>query len=286
MPYVSLPILAKLDPRNILRALNSIDAQAAEDRKQVNAAQQTNRIWLIIMLACVSLLMVHYLKNSSALLELIRLTEGVFNVKHYEWLNAFRSHPYRELMGYVWWGFWQLLCFLVMPMVMVKYIFKQNLNEYGWQWGKVSDHWLGYVLLLSPIMVFAIIVSFRSDFAHHYPFYKKAHLSWLDLLAWESIYILQFVAIEFFFRGFIVNGLRIKFGSLSIAVMCLPYLMLHFPKLWLESTGAIAFGFFLGILALRSRSIWGGVMVHVGIALMMDVAAMLQGKGLPDIWLR
>jgi membrane protease YdiL (CAAX protease family) len=62
--------------------------------------------------------------------------------------------------------------------------------------------------------------------------------------------------------------------------------MLHFPKLWLESFGAISFGFFLGILALRSKSIWGGVGVHVAIALMMDSMAMMQTKGFPDQFMR
>jgi len=38
-------------------------------------------------------------------------------------------------------------------------------------------------------------------------------------------------------------------------------------------------------LALRSRSIWGGVMVHVTIALTMDIAALLQGRGLPGAFL-
>jgi membrane protease YdiL (CAAX protease family) len=66
----------------------------------------------------------------------------------------------------------------------------------------------------------------------------------------------------------------------------LPYLMLHFPKLWPESFGAILFGFFLGVLALLSRSIWGGVGVHVGIALTMDIAALLQTRGLPDSFWR
>ena len=115
---------------------------------------------------------------------------------------------------------------------------------------------------------------------------NAGHKSWLDLILWECIYILQFIAVEFFFRGFLVNGLRIPFGSLSIAVMCLPYLMLHFPKLWLESFGAISFGFLLGILALRSKSIWGGVAVHVAIALTMDFMAMMQTKGFPELFMR
>jgi len=60
--------------------------------------------------------------------------------------------------------------------------------------------------------------------------------------------------------------------------------MIHFPKPWLEATGAIFFGLFLGILALRSRSIWGGVAVHTGVALSMDIAALLQRGTLPTCW--
>jgi transketolase C-terminal domain/subunit len=40
------------------------------------------------------------------------------------------------------------------------------------------------------------------------------------------------------------------------------------------------------ILALRSKSIWGGVGVHVAIALMMDSMAMMQTKGFPDQFMR
>ncbi len=61
--------------------------------------------------------------------------------------------------------------------------------------------------------------------------------------------------------------------------------MIHFPKLWLEATGAILFGLFLGILALRSRSIWGGFLVHAGVAVSMDVASLIkQGKIPTEFW--
>lgn len=276
----------RLNPKQILTALSAIDDEAKAERALLNDDAERKRVWLVIIVACVCLLMVHYLKYSSVLAETIRLSENWFDVNNHQWSREFRQHPYRELLGYVWWGAWNVLCFLVIPMITIKYILKQPLKHYGWQIGSVKQHWLGYVLLASPIMFFAFLVSFREDFSNHYPFYNLAHKSWFDLILWECIYILQFIAVEFFFRGFLVNGLRIPFGSLSIAVMCLPYLMLHFPKLWLESFGAISFGFLLGILALRSKSIWGGVGVHVAIALMMDCMAMMQTKGFPDQFMR
>lgn len=276
----------KLNPKQIFIALKVIDQEAKEDRQNVDEDTERRRVWWVIIVACVCLLMVHYLKYSSVLVDTIRMLEEGFDITRHHWVRAYNSNPYRELLGYTWWGFWNVLGFLVIPMLVIKYVLKQPFKNYGWQLGSVKEHWLGYVLLASPIMFFAFLVSFRDDFSQHYPFYSLSHKSWLDFVLWECIYILQFIAVEFFFRGFLVNGLRIPFGSLSIAVMCLPYLMLHFPKLWLESFGAISFGFFLGILALRSKSIWGGVGVHVSIALMMDCMAMMQSKGFPDQFMR
>ena len=275
-----------LNPKQILGFIQAIDQEAERERKRVADEVLLKRAWIVIAVSCVCLLAVHYLKYSNNLNTVIPAFQQLFSIDNNDWLRAYRYSEYRDLWGYLWWGSWHYLFFLLVPMLTIKLVLKQNLSEYGWQWGSVHKHWLGYVLLTTPILLFAFLVSFREDFANHYPFYKFAHFSWFDLIAWECIYILQFVAVEFFFRGFLVNGLRVKFGSLSVAVMCLPYLMLHFPKLWLESTGAILFGFFLGILALRSKSIWGGVGVHVAIALMMDMAALAQTKGFPEQWMR
>lgn len=38
------------------------------------------------------------------------------------------------------------------------------------------------------------------------------------------------------------------------------------------------------ILALRSRSIWGGFFVHAGVAVGMDVASMLRQDRIPDVF--
>ena len=159
----------RLNPKQILTALSAIDNEAKADRALLNDDAERKRVWLVIIVACVCLLMVHYLKYSSVLAETIRLAENWFDVNNHQWSREFRQHPYRELLGYVWWGAWNVLGFLVIPMVTIKYILKQPLKNYGWQMGSVKQHWLGYVLLASPIMLFAFLVSFREDFANHYP---------------------------------------------------------------------------------------------------------------------
>jgi len=267
--------LTWLSPRFIKQQIADIDAEHSE--------QPRSHAWVVIGVACLCLLLVHYGKYSSNFREILATLDAWLSMNG-EWIRAYRTSEYRELIGYLWWGSIHLLGFILLPMLVIRYGLRQRLNEFGWQWGRVHEHWPGYFLLTLPIMVFAIIASFGPEFSRHYPFYDEAHRSGFDLVSWEVIYITQFIAVEFFFRGFLVNGLRPHFGSLSVAVMCLPYLMLHFPKLWPESFGAILFGFFLGVLALMSRSIWGGVFVHVAIALTMDLAALIQTKGLPQQW--
>ncbi|OUS26696.1 hypothetical protein A9Q99_15830 [Gammaproteobacteria bacterium 45_16_T64] len=270
---------SRFHPRRFFALLDQIDKDSLSDSLDGSAR---NRLLGSLLIAAACLLFVNYAKNADFFYGMIKLVSSWFDVRPYVVFQAMKVQPYFSIYSQAWWGFVNVLGYLLIPMLCVKFIMKQSVRDYGWQWGDVTAHKWWYVLLASPIMIFAILVSFRPDFSSHYPFYPLAYRSWSDFVLWECIYMSQFVAVEFFFRGFLVNALKPRLGSLSIVVMCLPYLMIHFPKPWLESTGAILFGLFLGILALRSRSIWGGVLVHITIALTMDVAALLQGKGLPS----
>jgi membrane protease YdiL (CAAX protease family) len=109
--------------------------------------------------------------------------------------------------------------------------------------------------------------------------------SLLDLLAWESQYLATFVAVEFFFRGYLLFGLRRLLGSLSIFAAMVPYCLVHVLKPPSEALGSIVAGVLLGTLALRTGSIWCGVLLHSFIALAMDLLAAWQGHRLPSqLW--
>jgi len=96
------------------------------------------------------------------------------------------------------------------------------------------------------------------------------------LLFWELSYGIYFLVLEFFFRGFMIFSLARYLGSFSIFVMTIPYVMVHFGKPFAETLGSIIAGIFLGTLALRTRSIFGGVFIHITIAWSMDILALLQ----------
>ncbi|MDO3388716.1 CPBP family intramembrane metalloprotease [Gilvimarinus sp. SDUM040013] len=272
--------LTHLNPAHILSILDAIDAEAPS--YSLDRRASLRRIMAVLACVCVCLLLVHYGKYSSNLRTLLTWFGAI---QGQDFIAELRANGFLELAGYAWWSGVHLVGYVLLPALVIRFILKERVLDMGWRWGETHSHWLGYLLLVTPILFFVYLVSLGQDFVHHYPFYGQASRSWLDLIAWELLYIAQFVFLEFFFRGFMLNALRPALGANAIWVMCVPYLMIHFPKLWLEATGAILFGLFLGILALRSRSIWGGVAVHVTIALAMDFAALWRKSGLPDVWL-
>ena len=78
---------------------------------------------------------------------------------------------------------------------------------------------------------------------------------------------------------------RKSLGSGAIFAMCVPYCMIHYGKPYLEATGAVIAGIALGSLAMRTKSIYSGFLVHVSVALTMDFTALALRHGIPtSLW--
>ncbi len=261
-----------LHPGRILSALDVIDQTG--DSYSLSRPESLRRAFYTLAGVCVALLFIHYGRYASNV--------SVF-IGDDAW-QSLRNSGWDQMLGYIWWTVCHFLGYVLLPWLIIRFVFKQRMQDFGWRFHQTAEHWRGYLLLLSPILVFVLLASFGDDFVNHYPFYQYAGRSWFDLLLWEMLYLSQFVFLEFFFRGFMLHALRPAIGANAVWVMCVPYLMIHFPKLWLEATGAILFGLFLGILALQSRSIWGGVLVHAGVALSMDIAALARKLEIPSQW--
>ena len=115
-------------------------------------------------------------------------------------------------------------------------------------------------------------MSFQSE----YLIYRLApgESLWPRWFIWEIGYALQFVAVEFLFRGFMVHGLRPQFAGFAVGIMTIPYCLIHFGKPWQETCAAVLAGLALGWLSLRTRSIWWGVLLHVSVAWSMDTLSL------------
>lgn len=191
---------------------------------------------------------------------------------------------YDSLYGYGWWTFARVFGYVVIPLVSWKIIFRHDsILDMGLRVrGLLSHAWI-YLLGLAIVLPSVFIVSHQPDFGSYYPFYKLSSRSWVDLIAWEIMYFAQFFALEIFFRGFWLSGLRKTLGSAAIFAMCVPYCMIHYGKPYLEAGGAVLAGIFLGSLSMRTKSIYSGFFLHITVALLMDMLALMHRNALPKV---
>jgi len=187
---------------------------------------------------------------------------------------------YWELRGFAWWSGWRVFGYVVVPMLVLACLPGQRIADYHVSpRGFVKHLWI-YLAMFGAVLPAVLAASTTAAFRQTYPFYRIANRSHADLVLWELLYAAQFLSLEFFFRGFILQGLRRALGANAIFVMLVPYCMIHFGKPLPETCGAIGAGLILGTLAMRTRSIWGGVLIHVGVATTMDILAL---RGCPPL---
>ncbi len=135
-----------------------------------------------------------------------------------------------------------------------------------------------YVALFVASVPFIAVAASNPEFLARYPFYRLAEgESWVPYLAaWWVLYAVQFVALEFFFRGFMVHALKDHLGVAAVFVMVVPYAMIHFNKPMVEALAAIVGGTVLGFFSLQGRSIWPAAALHIAIAASMDLFALFR----------
>jgi len=233
---------------------------------------------IALLVTTLVLLGVHYLKFATVFEAVM---QGVLGDEAFIKL---RQYQYFALFAELWWGLCHLVGYVIVPILVIKFLFKERIRDYGFAWNQTNRYLPWCIFIAALVVSFAYFASYRSDFLNHYPFYGLAQRSIVDLLMWECIYIAQFLFLEFFFRGFLLHSCHRRFGATALFVMIVPYVMIHFSKPWLEASGALLFGLVLGIIAMRSHSIWGGVFVHTSVALAMDIMALVQTGRFPANW--
>ncbi len=188
--------------------------------------------------------------------------------------GVFRRDPRARLWSLEVWALTRFLYWALVPAAVIRFVFRERLADYGLKltgWHRKLWVYAGALAVVLPLVwAFGGTESFQRT----YPFYRQAGNSLFDLLAWEAGYGLQFFAVEFFFRGVLVHGLKHRFGVYVVFIQTIPYCMIHFGKPLPETLGAIIAGVALGLMSLWTRSIWLGFLVHVTVAVSMDLVAL------------
>jgi hypothetical protein len=161
-----------------------------------------------------------------------------------------------------------------------------------WQWGRFEKPMAGlqakgfnvrpYLLLLLGMVPLIAFAATQNDFLRTYPKVQRVDFieqyvqhSFPWKLLYELSYGIDFVTIEFFFRGFLVLAFARFAGKHAILPVAAFYCAIHFGKPLFECITSYFGGMILGAVVYNTRSIWGGLIVHLGIAWLMELAGYL-----------
>ncbi len=152
---------------------------------------------------------------------------------------------------------------------------RYNKNWYGMKADQFTSR--PYLILLACMIPLLVWASLQPDFLASYPRLNPEHvpqhyLKWF--LLFEPLYLFEFVTLEWFFRGFLILGTVHFLGKRAVLPMAVLYCVFHFGKPLGECIGSFFGGYILGVVSYESKSVWGGILVHIGIALLMDLFAL------------
>ncbi|MGZ4049488.1 MAG: CPBP family glutamic-type intramembrane protease [Bacteroidia bacterium] len=242
-------------------------------------AKPDYKVMLICVTVAFSLTMIKYLGEYKFLLLFLK------NIGLTDFSNSFEDlmtiNSNAALYRLIYWACNVIFFYVIPPFILIKFVFKEKFSDYGLSIKGAFKDYKIYVIMLCVMIPLVLFFSRTESFQARYPFYdvKKGEPFYPNLFCWEIVYFVQFFALEFFFRGFLLHGTKQQFGYYSVFVMTIPYCMIHFGKPFPETIAAIIAGIVLGTLSLKSRSIWLGVAIHFSVAITMDLCSLWQ-KGL------
>jgi len=185
-------------------------------------------------------------------------------------LNFEQNYAYARILNRVA----NLLIYGLGIVAFYKFFETDNKNWYGLK--SKGFNWKPYGLMLVVMVPLISWAAMQADFQAVYPKLKMEYFTnnyWEYFAAYEALYMGEFFMVEWLFRGFLVVGMVKLLGHKAVLPMVVLYATFHFGKPLGECLGSILGGYALGVISYYSRSIWGGVIVHMGVAFLMDMAA-------------
>ncbi len=159
-----------------------------------------------------------------------------------------------------------IFLFLVLPMAIILFVFRENPREYGFQLG---DWKAGLALTFGALVIFLPVLWLVVEItpamqAYYLPLLKPSLpiYTFLDLVGWE-----------FLFRGWILFGYARKFGPDALWLQAVPFAIAHFGKPEIETLSTIFGGLAFGWVAWRTKSFIYPLLIHWAIFTFVVLAA-------------
>jgi hypothetical protein len=174
---------------------------------------------------------------------------------------------------------WVVRVFVLLIPVYIVWLIKDKNNQPFYGARALADI-KPYLLMLLIMLPLLALASTQKDFLNMYPKaqfiteLQAGHQKW-RYVVYELCYGFDFVSIEFFFRGFLILSLLKICGQHCIIPVACFYCSIHLGKPMGEAISSFWGGLLLGIVSYNTGSIWGGLIVHLGIAWFMEIGGWL-----------
>lgn len=151
----------------------------------------------------------------------------------------------------------RVLLYLVVPLVIIVFIFRESPAEYGfrlgdWKWG------LSLTLAACAGMTLILWLLLRGDTSMQ-DYYAPLLDGPLPLPLYT---LLELIGWEFLFRGWILFGYARKFGPEALWLQAVPFALAHIGKPEIETLSTIFGGFVFGWIAWRAGSFLYPFLIH------------------------
>lgn len=197
------------------------------------------------------------------------------------WADSFgassKDRNYLELVG----AFMFRSVFIVLALCIFRKLTNGHFSLFGLK--RSSKYLRVYALVYVLLLPMFLLVSFTPQFLEFYP--KMYITSYDGAMGWdrwqliglfELFYANDFIGVEGMFRGALVIGLTRWLGPRAVLPMALTYMCIHLGKPDLELCSSVIGGYILGVLAWRTHHLWGGIIIHLGIAMFFEVVGITR----------
>ncbi len=166
-----------------------------------------------------------------------------------------------------------VILYFLIPLGIILVLFREDPRRFGLSLGNWRR---GILFCVFGIALMAMVIGLLArldEFQQYYSLGIFEHPEVAKVVRFalrQGVYMFSW---EFIFRGFMLFGLKDKFGSLAIWIQAIPFAIMHLGKPELETLSTIFGGAAFGYIDLESRSILPSFVIHWAIYVMMFFAA-------------
>lgn len=171
------------------------------------------------------------------------------------------------------------LLMLFVPIILIRFVLKEKLSAFGFRKGDAKFGLISSAVFFAVMLPVIWIASGSESFAKTYPQGGIMVKENLPVLIYYELFVgFYMLGWEFFWRGYMLFGLKEKFGYYAVFMQMIPFFILHKGKPEIETFASIFAALILGAQAIRANSFIYCFLLHWSVMISVDVISVLRYK--------